>query len=145
MLEGRRDKGALTGGIRLAPGRFRPELSRRQPALVHRQRAVGQSQRLLRHQAFAAPIAVARIGGVEQLQHLRVPATLGMIAEVQTAPARGELLIVLERRTAQRRIKLPRQPQHAVANHLGLHSPRDKPPIPPVVGIPPRVRAAHCS
>ena len=107
---------------------------RREPArLGEGERAVGQRQGLLRHDALVAPVAFVGAGGVEDLQERHL--LFVRVAEIQAPAVGGQALLVIEVGAAGREVELAGDEQDAVADDLGFHPPGVGTPEVDVVGV----------
>ena len=86
------------------------------------QLAVGQRQRLLRHDAFGALVTIGRIGRIKQFgeHHLG----LRRVMEINRTLMRLFTLRFVQIRAAHGRIQLPGQKQYTIPHHFGFHAAR---------------------
>ena len=89
---------------------------------------IGESERLLRHDAVGAAVTLEDVGVVEHGEEF-VFLIRGM-GEVETAPFRRS--VRRHRRTAHGRIQPSREMEETIAHDLRFHATRIRPPIEPV-------------
>ena len=84
--------------------------------------AVRERERLLRHDAACAPVALRRVRGVEDCPELTATAQLWMATVVEAAARRRERLGVFQFLPAHAPVERARQREQRIAHHLGFHA-----------------------
>src|SRR5262249_7584034 len=107
LLKRSRDKRGLKLSILLLCRRqAAAQPAGQQSALVEQELTIGQEQCLLRDDALAAPVAVARIRGIEEREHLQVAAVFGVNAEIEAAPPGSRIFDTVQHWTADAGVEL---------------------------------------